>query len=62
MLRERVIWIGYKGGQFIIREGVWEELMVSVETEEETEELVLVELEDRVTGESRMETGEQENR
>ena len=33
--------------------------MVSVETEEETEELVLVELEDRVTGESRMETGEQ---
>ena len=32
--------------------------MVSVETEEETEELELVELEDIVAGEPRMETGE----
>ena len=47
--------IGFKGGRLNIREGVWEELMVSVETEEQTEELELVELEDRVREESRME-------
>ena len=35
--------------------------MVSVETEEEAEELELVELEDGATEESKMETGEEEN-
>ena len=58
MLREGVIGIGFKGGHFKTREDDSEELTVSVETEEETEELELVELYNKVTGESRIKTVE----
>ena len=47
--------MGFKGGRCKIKE-VSEEVTVSVETEEETEELGFVELEDEGSGGPRMET------
>ena len=50
-----MIGIGFQGGRCKIRENVWDELIVSVETEEETDGLESVELEEDETGVFRME-------
>ena len=44
-----VIELGLKSGRCKMKE-VWDELLVSAETEEETEELRSIELEDKGTG------------
>ena len=52
-----MVGIGFKGGRCKIEEGVWEELIVSVETEDVTDHLLeSAEVEDKGTGGSRMET------
>ena len=54
-----MVGIGFKEGRCKSGEEVWEELIVSVETEEETDHLLeSAELEDKGTGGSRMETRE----
>ena len=56
VFKEGVIWIGFEEGRCKVKEEVSEEFLGSVETEEETEEVESVELENKTTGESRMET------
>ena len=52
-----MVGIGFKGGRCKIEEGVWEELILSVETEDVTDHLLeSAEVEDKGTGGSRMET------
>ena len=56
VFEEGVMGVGCKGRQCKIKEHVWVEFLVSVETEEKTKELESVVLKGKGTGGSRMET------